>query len=131
MTQEHRPDEKPPDKAIDPASGKEPKGGWIAGLAKRSAGLPDTTAPLKREEEQEKTLWSHAGAGLQFALTTALFALMGLYVDRHWNTSPWGILGLATLGFVGGLYLLIKDALKENAGTGKKAGGPSRKDDRV
>jgi F0F1-type ATP synthase assembly protein I len=115
MTQEHRPDEKPPDQT---------KPGWIESLAQRSAGLPDTTPPLKKDRDQEKSLWSHAGAGIQFALTTALFAFMGLYVDRHWNTSPWAILGFTSLGFVGGLYLLIKDALKENAGPSKKAGKP-------
>jgi len=133
MTQEHRPDHphtptpapRPP--PADPAP-KPGKPGWIDDLAQRSAGLPGEPPPP--EKDREKSPWSHAGAGIQFALTTALFAFMGVYVDRHWGTPPWGIVGFTLLGLVGGMYLLIKDALKDNAAPGKKGGKTSRKDDR-
>ena len=49
------------------------------------------------------------------AATTALFVLMGWYVDRKMGWSPWATVGFTMLGLVGGLYLLIKDAIKDNA----------------
>lgn len=113
MTMEPRSDEKPGEKPLDPTKEKEEKVGWIEGLAQRSAGLPPKTEPPKKD--QEKSPWSYAGVGLQFAATTAIFVLMGMYVDRRMGSAPWATVGLTMLGLVGGLYLLIKDAIKENA----------------
>ncbi len=86
------------------------KEGWIEKLAERSAGLPSDQVA---KEDPGKSPWSYAGKGLQFAATTALFALMGFYADRRFGWTPWGLVGFSMLGFVGGLYLLIKDALNE------------------
>src|ERR1051325_3822940 len=84
-------------------------------LARRSAGLPSQTTP-----QREKSPWSYAGLGLQFAGTTALFVVMGLYLDHRFGWSPWGTVGLTMLGLVGGLYLLIKDSLKQNRDQDRK-----------
>ena len=94
----------------------EPKKSWIENLAQQSAGLPSDSSPKK---DPGKSPWSYAGKGLQFAATAALFVVMGVYVDRHFGWSPWGTVGFSLCGFVGGLYLLIKDALKDEKGQRK------------
>lgn len=89
-----------------------PKTGWIEGLAKRSSGLPEDVSQ-KRPDAGDKTLWTFAGLGLQFAATTAVFALMGYGLDRKMGWSPWGMIGLTMLAVIGSLYLLIKEAIKD------------------
>ena len=39
------------------------------------------------------------------------FALVGYWIDRHYATAPWGIVGGVILGLVGGLYNLVKESL--------------------
>jgi ATP synthase protein I len=95
----------------------EPKVGWLDRYAQRSAGLPDAQPPAA---PREKSPWSYAGLGFQFAGTATLFALMGLYLDRRFGWSPWGTISLTMLGVIGGLYLLIKDALKRNRDQDRK-----------
>src|SRR3954447_7878035 len=113
MTQEPPKNENPSDQPNDPKREKDRPVGWIGGLANRSTGLPGDTSD-KPKPEREKSPWSYAGMGLQFAGTTAVFAFIGLYLDRRYGWSPWGTVTLSMVGVVGGLYLLIKDALNEN-----------------
>jgi ATP synthase protein I len=54
----------------------------------------------------------HAGVGLELAGAIAGFALLGYWIDRHYATGPWGLLGGVVLGFVGGLYNLVKQSLQ-------------------
>jgi len=107
MSQEPNNHDHPSEKPNPP---KERKIGFFGDLAQRSSGLPQNRSAPQRE----KSPWSYAGLGLQFAGTTALFAFMGLYLDHRFGWSPWGTLSLTMVGLVGGLYLLIKDSLKAN-----------------
>src|SRR5690349_17991883 len=70
-------------------------GGWIEDLALKSTGLPGLSGPPPTKETGEKTLWSYAGLGLQFAGTTAIFALMGYQLDRWTGWTPWGLISLS------------------------------------
>jgi ATP synthase protein I len=54
----------------------------------------------------------HTGLGLELAGAVAGFALLGYWVDRHYATKPWGLVGGVVLGFVGGLYNLVKQSLR-------------------
>ena len=98
---------------------------WIDNLAQRSAGLPEGSGrseskanPSRNSSRptQEKSAWAMAGVGLQFAVTAAVFAFIGFYLDKRFGWSPWGVIGFSLVGFVGGLYLLIKDFLKDQGG---------------
>jgi F0F1-type ATP synthase assembly protein I len=74
----------------------------------------------------------HSGVGLELAGGTAGLALLGYWIDGHFGTRPWGIIGGVVIGLVGGLYNLIKESLQavreakadddENA-RNKKSGG--------
>jgi F0F1-type ATP synthase assembly protein I len=96
--------------------------GWIDSLAQRSTGLPGTSRATKTESD-EKSPWRYAGLGLQFAGTTLIFVLMGYQLDKKMGWSPWGLVSLGMLGVIGGLYLLIKEVIKENADEPRPGGG--------
>ena len=52
------------------------------------------------------------GLGLEFFGAVFGFVLLGTWIDRSYDTSPRGVLICAILGIVGGLYNLIRSALK-------------------
>lgn len=52
-----------------------------------------------------------ASLGFDLAAAVGGLALVGYWVDRHWETRPWGLLVGAMLGLTGGMYNLIKAAL--------------------
>jgi F0F1-type ATP synthase assembly protein I len=39
-----------------------------------------------------------------------VFALLGYWVDRHWDVAPWGLVIGALLGLIGGGYNLIRES---------------------
>jgi F0F1-type ATP synthase assembly protein I len=49
--------------------------------------------------------------GLEFAAAVAGFALVGYWIDRHYDTSPAGVLIGAVLGLIGGTYNLVRESL--------------------
>lgn len=58
--------------------------------------------------------WRLAGLGMEFAGATLVLGLAGWYIDGKFGTEPWGLMIGLLVGAVGGLYLLIKEALKAN-----------------
>ena len=56
----------------------------------------------------------YLGIGLEIAIGVALGYVIGAWIDRRWDSSPWGVLAGTMLGLAGGLYLLIKDAIRLN-----------------
>jgi F0F1-type ATP synthase assembly protein I len=52
-----------------------------------------------------------AGTGIELAAAVGGFALLGYWIDRHYGSSPKGLLIGALLGLVGGFYNLIKASL--------------------
>lgn len=56
----------------------------------------------------------HVGLGLELAGAVGLMALIGYGIDRWQDTAPWGLVIMASLGIVGGLYNLVKDAIRSN-----------------
>jgi F0F1-type ATP synthase assembly protein I len=53
----------------------------------------------------------YSGVGLELAGATAGLALLGYWIDTHYGTTPWGILGGVIIGMVGGLYNLVRESL--------------------
>ena len=52
--------------------------------------------------------------GTEFAGATIVLALVGWFIDGQLNSSPYGALIGGGFGFVGGMYLFIKEGLAEN-----------------
>jgi F0F1-type ATP synthase assembly protein I len=55
-----------------------------------------------------------AALGLQTAFGLLLGAVVGIWIDKKYKTDPWGILIGSGLGFLSGLYLLIREAIRVN-----------------
>ena len=54
----------------------------------------------------------HSGVGLELAGALAGFALVGYWIDRRYETEPWGLVIGVILGLVGGLYNLVRQSLQ-------------------
>lgn len=53
-----------------------------------------------------------AGIGLELAAAVAGGALLGLWIDRHYGSAPWGAVIGGLVGIVGGLYNFVRQARK-------------------
>jgi F0F1-type ATP synthase assembly protein I len=71
-----------------------------------------------------------SGIGIELAAAVAGFTLLGYWWDRHFHSAPWGLLIGIALGFIGGMYNLIRQSLlaSREAGSGqKKTNGDPRR----
>lgn len=55
--------------------------------------------------------WS--GVGMEFTAAVVGFALFGFWIDRRYETSPWGVLIGMALGLTGASYNLYKQTKAE------------------
>jgi F0F1-type ATP synthase assembly protein I len=62
----------------------------------------------KADFEQSR-LWRHVFSGTTFAVTILLCLYIGVQVDKHWPTSPWGVVGGVFFGFGVGFFNLIRE----------------------
>ena len=53
----------------------------------------------------------YSGVGLELAGAIGGLALVGYWIDRRFETTPWGFLGGVVIGLVGGLYNLVRESL--------------------
>ena len=66
----------------------------------------------KRPDDVE---WGrYLGVGLQMLAGVGLGLIVGQWLDRRYHWEPWGTTIGAMLGLAGGMYLLIKDAVRMN-----------------
>ena len=65
------------------------------------------------DENGNRQSWMrHSGIGIEFAGAVGGFALLGYWIDRHWDTKPWGLLICLALGMTGATYNLIRTSMK-------------------
>jgi F0F1-type ATP synthase assembly protein I len=65
-------------------------------------------------KRDEPSLGHFMGLGLQVAIGVGLGLWVGSWLDRRFGWTPWGMLVCAMLGMAGGMYLLIKEAIRAN-----------------
>ncbi len=73
-----------------------------------------STAPAP-ERRKERPRLALAGLGLELGAAVAGFTLLGLWIDRRWETAPWAVVICAAIGLVGGLYNFVREAMKAAA----------------
>ena len=61
---------------------------------------------------QSRAWLRFAGTGIELAGAVAGFSLLGFWIDRRYDTSPWGLLICALCGAVGGFYNFIRSSFK-------------------
>lgn len=54
------------------------------------------------------------GLGLQVAVGVGLGLLVGMWLDKRFGWTPWGLVCGAALGFAGGLYNLVREGMRAN-----------------
>jgi F0F1-type ATP synthase assembly protein I len=65
------------------------------------------------------------GIGFELVCAVAGFVLVGVWIDRHYNSGPWGTLICLVLGLIGGFYNLFRESSRLFAGRGGgKGDGP-------
>ncbi|MEM7577967.1 MAG: AtpZ/AtpI family protein [Planctomycetota bacterium] len=67
--------------------------------------------------------------GLEFVGGTLLFAGLGWWLDSRWGTEPWLAVTGGALGFCGGMWLLVKEAMKANRAAAAKFGKREKSSD--
>ncbi len=65
-----------------------------------------------------------AGLGMELAGAVIGGSLLGYWLDRRLGTGPRWLVICASIGVVGGLYNLIRQAMQETSGTRRKDAGP-------
>jgi len=60
-------------------------------------------------------LWELSSLGMEFAFIFVGSVLLGNYLDEKFQTSPWGIMVFAVIGFSFAIYYIIYRANKVNS----------------
>ena len=68
--------------------------------------------PSRKHESGQRAWLRLAGSGIELASAVAGFSLLGYWIDRSYDTSPWGLLICAICGLIGGFYNFIRSSLK-------------------
>jgi F0F1-type ATP synthase assembly protein I len=61
--------------------------------------------------QQGPSLWRYSGIGFELIGAVGALSLFGYWIDRHYGTTPWGLIIGAVTGIIGGLWNLIREAL--------------------
>ena len=70
---------------------------------------------MAKHDDDQEVNWGHfAGVGLQVAVGVVLGYLIGAWLDRRYGWGSRGAVIGSMIGLAGGLYLLIKDAIRIN-----------------
>jgi F0F1-type ATP synthase assembly protein I len=83
---------------------------------------------IKTDREQNPTWTRFAGIGIEFAGAVAGFTVIGWFIDRHYNSSPWGVLVGVSLGLGGGMYNLIRESLAASRDAANASHKPQEQD---
>jgi F0F1-type ATP synthase assembly protein I len=82
------------------------------GLNESGLMVEERNDPRRLKDPQDRQPWMRlAGTGVELAAAVGGFALLGYWIDRHYDSSPRGLLIGALLGLIGGFYNLIKASL--------------------
>jgi F0F1-type ATP synthase assembly protein I len=73
--------------------------------------MAQTRRPEENDDKSAYTQWM--GVGFEFCGVIAVLCYVGYLLDRALNTSPWLLILLSILGFVGMLYSIIRRAMKQ------------------
>lgn len=78
---------------------------------------------LKKEGRQPRQWVRLSSLGTELAAAVAGLGLIGYWIDRHFGSDPWALIAGATLGFVGGMYNLLKTSIRAFRATGQSEDG--------
>ena len=91
--------------------------------------MPGSSDP--RGDGPDPSWGKFVGLGLEMAVGVGLGYAVGYWLDQRYGWSPKGVLVGTMLGLAGGMYLLIRTALRMNADPPKGGGTEMRNEDRT
>lgn len=68
-----------------------------------------------------------AGLGFELAAAVVGFALLGYWIDRHYETEPWGLLVCIGIGLFGGMYNFIRQSVRASRSSADEEGSDGDK----
>jgi ATP synthase protein I len=71
--------------------------------------------PMPGDNDSNPNWGKFLGLGLEMAVGVGLGYVVGAWLDKKYGWAPKGVLVGTMLGLAGGMYLLIKEALRLNA----------------
>jgi F0F1-type ATP synthase assembly protein I len=66
---------------------------------------------MPEDDKQKSILGRASSVGIEFAAAVAGLSLVGIWVDRHYGSGPWGLVIGLSLGLIGGTYNLVRETL--------------------
>ncbi len=78
----------------------------------RDPRTPHEDAELSSMARQMRAAQPWVGAVWKMIGGCVVGVLGGMWVDRQFGTTPWGLVGLSVLGIVVGFYAFIRTALR-------------------
>lgn len=73
-------------------------------------------SPNDKDEEKSRKLRElgiYLGLGLQLAVTVAVLAFLGIWLDKKFDTTPWLTIIFSFLGVITGMYTFLKTVLNK------------------
>ena len=77
----------------------------------------------KRPASSQRPPMALAGLGFELLAAIVGFSFVGYWIDRHYETKPWGLIICALLGIIGGLYNFIRVATSVTRESSEESGG--------
>ncbi len=77
-----------------------------------SSPIEDRYKKAEKDEKASRQAHRMSGVGFEFIAAVLLFGAIGWWVDWQFGFSPWGIVVGVALGFVVGLWLLIRVGMR-------------------
>ena len=76
----------------------------------------------KRPASSQRPPMALAGLGFELLAAIVGFSFVGYWIDRHYETEPWGLIICALLGIIGGLYNFIRVATRVTRESSEESG---------
>ncbi len=66
----------------------------------------------QQEANEGKSGLAPVSLGFEFAAAVMGGCFVGVWIDRHFETAPWGTVGGASVGMIGGFYNFLRNSIK-------------------
>jgi F0F1-type ATP synthase assembly protein I len=73
----------------------------------------DSSTPSQRRRDDDRAvqqMWAMAGVGVEFIAAVGGMTLLGWWIDRSFDWTPTLTITGLVVGFIGGLYNLVRSA---------------------
>lgn len=66
----------------------------------------------ERPNRKRRAEMGLAGMGFDLAASVGVATALGWWIDRRFDTAPWGVVICGAIGIIGGLYNFVKAGIR-------------------